>query len=102
MRPPSARSGTVGGGGGSPAMTSRLSRLALLLLLTGCASDQSLTDRLAGRDRVRGDRDTVAVSGFGSVAEALPLAVGHCARFGRSAQFDRKDPDGVYRFRCVS
>ena len=76
--------------------------IILLLMLTGCAANESLSDRLAGPDRVRGDAAGVTVTGFGSVAEALPLAVGHCARFGRSAQFDRKDPGGVYRFLCVA
>ena len=76
--------------------------LILLFLLAGCASNESLSDRLAGRDRVRGDAEGVVVSGFGSRAEALPLAVGHCARFGRSAQFDTKTPQGAYSFRCVA
>ncbi len=75
--------------------------LALALLLGGCAANESLSDRLAGRDRVRGDAEAVTVSGFASLAEALPLAIGHCARFGRSAQFDRKSDDGAYRFLCV-
>ena len=76
--------------------------LLLLALLTGCAADESLTDRLAGGDRVRGDAEGVTVTGFTSRVEALPLAVGHCSRFGRSAQFDRKEPDGAYRFACVA
>lgn len=76
--------------------------LILLLMLTGCASDVSLSDRLAGRDRVGGDVDGVTVRGMGSRVEALPLAVGHCAKFARSAQFDRKADDGAYVFRCVA
>lgn len=74
--------------------------LAGALLACGCASGAGLSDRLAGRDRVRGDAEGVRVSGMGSRLEALPLAVGHCARFGRSAQFDRRLPGG-YAFRCV-
>ena len=74
--------------------------LLLLLMLTGCASNVSLSDRLAGPDRVHGDADTVTVTGFSSRVEALPLAVGHCSRFGRSAQFDRKDEAG-HHFLCV-
>ena len=74
----------------------------LLLMLTGCASGVSLSDRIAGSDRVGGDADSVSVRGMGSRVEALPLAVGHCARFGRSAQFDRKARDGAYLFRCVA
>lgn len=76
--------------------------IILLVLLSGCASDVSLSDRLAGRDRVRGDADRVVVTGMGSRVEALPLAVGHCARFGRAAQFDRKADGGAYAFRCVA
>ena len=80
----------------------RAAILLLMLMLSGCASDVSFSDRLAGRDRVSGDAEGIVVRGLGSRVEALPLAVGHCARFGRSAQFDRKDEDGAYRFRCVA
>jgi hypothetical protein len=66
--------------------------------LSACASDQSLTDRLAG-SRVDGDEGGVSVAA-GSAAEAFPLAVGHCAHFGKSAQFARKLDDGHYRFNC--
>ena len=77
--------------------------ILLLLLLTGCASNVSFSDRLAGPDRVRGDAEQVTVTGLGSRIEALPLAVGHCARFGRSAQFDRRaEGGGAYVFRCVA
>ena len=76
--------------------------IILLLMLTGCATDVSLSDRLAGRDRVSGDADAVTVRGMGTRVEALPLAVGHCSKFGRSAQFDRKGDDGSYTFRCVA
>lgn len=74
----------------------------LLLALGGCASDVSLTDRLAGRDRVHGAADSVEVSGMASRAEALPFAIGHCAKYGRSAQFSSKTPDGTYVFACVA
>ena len=70
------------------------------LLLGGCAADVSLSDRLAGADRVHGDRNEVTVSRMGSQVESLPLAVGHCARFHRSAQFARK-AGGSYVFSCV-
>lgn len=76
--------------------------IILLVLLTGCATDVSLSDRLAGRDRVVGDTDRVTVNDMGSRVEALPLAVGHCAKFGRSAQFDRKAEFEAYVFRCVA
>ncbi len=71
------------------------------LSLAGCASEVSLSDRLAGPSRVRGDADAVSVYGMGSRVEALPLAVGHCSRFHKSAQFDRKRED-AYAFRCVA
>ena len=76
--------------------------LILVVMLTGCASGVSLSDRLAGPDRVSGDADGVTVRGMGSRVEALPLAVGHCAKWSRSAQFDRKADDGAYMFRCVA
>lgn len=73
--------------------------LTTAVLSAGCASNESLTDRLA-RGHVQGDADGAVVRA-GSVAEAFPLAVGHCAHFGLSAQFDRKLSDETYRFRCA-
>ena len=76
----------------------------ILLTLGGCAEGfgaGGLSDRLAGSGRVRGDAEEVVVTGFESRVEALPLAVAHCSRFGRSAQFDRRQETGAYRFRCV-
>ena len=71
-------------------------------VLAGCAGDGtvSLSDRLAGSSRVKGDGDVVRVFQADSRADAFPLAIGHCARFGRSAQYDRRD-DGAYVFKCV-
>ena len=74
---------------------------AITMLLTACASDASFSDRLAGRDRVRGDADGVRVFGMSSRLDALPLAIGHCAKFGRSAQFTGRVERG-YAFRCVA
>lgn len=82
-------------------MIRKLGALTAMLLLGACASDMSLSDRLAGSDRVSGDADGVRVFGMGSRLEALPLAVGHCAKFHRSAQFAGRVPRG-YSFRCVS
>ena len=71
------------------------------LALTACAAGNvSLSDRVAGRSRVQGDADSVRVMQADSRADAFPLAIGHCARFGRSAQFDSRT-DGAYVFRCV-
>ena len=70
-----------------------------ILLLAGCASDDSLIDALAGQ-RVDGDAAHVLVRGFDDAASATPFAVMHCSRFKRSAQFDRRTGDAL-RFRCV-
>ena len=75
--------------------------LAVLSLLSACAADQSLSDRLAGAGRVKGDRETVSVFGMGSRVDALPLAIGHCARYGRSAQFSMRRGES-YVFTCVA
>ena len=62
-----------------------------LVALAGCATGQApVVDRLSG-DRVRGDADHVSV--LGGRLDALPLAVLHCSRYGRAAQFDRLDGD---------
>lgn len=78
-----------------------LPALAAALLLGACAGGAGLSDRIAGPDRVRGDADTVRVFGMSSRVEAFPLAIGHCSRFGRSAQFTGRIPGG-HAFRCVA
>ena len=79
-------------------MVMRFAVALALVLLAGCASDQPpVVDRLAGA-RVRGDADRVSV--LGGRLDALPLAVLHCARYGRSAQFDRTEGDRSV-FRCL-
>lgn len=75
--------------------------IAAATLLAGCASNVSFSDRLAGRDRVRGDAEGVRVFGMASRVDALPLAIGHCAKFGRSAQFVGRVAGG-HAFRCVA
>ena len=70
-------------------------------VLQSCTGGPGLSDRLAGSGRVRGDADTVTVRGMGSRLDALPLAIGHCAHFGRSAQFAGR-VEGGHRFRCVA
>ena len=70
------------------------------LTLSACASDQPpVIDRVAGAERVHGDADHVSVAG--GRLDALPLAVFHCARYGRSAQFSRSE-DGRSVFDCVT
>ena len=71
-----------------------------LSALTACADGRSLSDRLAGSSRVSGDAETVQVYETGSRAEALPFAGGHCAHFGRSAEYSSVEAK-VYTFRCV-
>ena len=64
--------------------------------LAGCA-DTSGPSGGAPR-RVEGDADQVSI--LGGRLDALPLAIGHCARFGRSAQWSHADGDrSVYN--CV-
>ena len=75
------------------------------LAMGACAGDGStgqggLFDRLAGRGHIQGDEDGATISGMGSAAEALPLAVGHCSHFHRSAQYAGRSGDD-YRYRCV-
>ena len=82
----------------------RLAAVALACLsLAGCAQGgtTSLSDRIAGSSRVHGDADRVSVMQADSRADAFPLAIGHCARFGRSAQYDSRGEGGAYEFRCV-
>lgn len=82
-------------------MIRHLTPIALILLSAcACASAVSLSDRLAGADRVRGDEAGVHVFGMASRLEALPLAVGHCAKFHRAARFTRRIPNG-HVFACV-
>lgn len=62
------------------------------LVVAGCASggtgSSPLIDHLSD-GRVKGDADQVSVAG-GRV-DALPLAVFHCARYHRAAQFARTE-----------
>ncbi len=81
--------------------------LAALLSVSACASDAppsgdrgGLFDRLAGRGHIQGDENGATISGMGSAAEALPLAVGHCSHFHRSAQYAGRSGDD-FRYRCV-
>ena len=75
---------------------------AAALLLSGCGSmGYALGGRVAGGDRVHGDADAVTVTGMDSRVDAFPLAIAHCARFGRSAQFAGRTAGG-HAFRCVA
>ena len=74
--------------------------LLAALLLASCATRPSLVDVLAG-DRVDGDENGVLVRGFGAdVASATPLAVAHCSRYRRSAQYAARAGEAL-RFRCT-
>lgn len=73
--------------------------IAMVLALGACAST-SLTEVLS-RGAVKGDAERVSVAAS-SAGEGLPLAVAHCARFRRSAQFAARETPGRYRYRCVA
>jgi hypothetical protein len=67
-------------------------------LLAGCAGQTPLIDRVSD-GRVAGDAEHVSIQG--GRLDALPLAVAHCARFGRSAEWSHADGDrSVYT--CVA
>jgi len=82
-------------------MTRLLSLALVATLLAGCATSpgEAIVQRLTG-GKVEGDRDRAVVHGMGSVPDAFPLAVAHCTRFGRKAQFARRVPGG-HAFACV-
>ena len=68
------------------------------VLLAGCANQPPLVDRVS-KGQVLGDAGRVSIQG-GRI-DALPLAVIHCARYGRSAQWSHTDGDrSVYD--CVA
>ena len=69
--------------------------LLLAALVAGCASAPAAD----GERRVIGDANQVSVQG--GRLDALPLAIAHCARFGRAAQWGHTDGDrSVYA--CVA
>jgi hypothetical protein len=76
-----------------------LAGLVCLALLGGCATSEAVVGRLTG-GKVSGGRDEAVVRDMGSQADAFPLAVAHCARFGRKAQFARRR-GGAHVFACV-
>ena len=66
-------------------------------LLAGCANSTPLVDKVS-HGKVEGDASQVSIEG--GRLDALPLAVAHCARYGRSAQWSHADNDrSVYN--CV-
>jgi hypothetical protein len=70
----------------------------LALVLCGCADSSPLIDRAAG-GKLHGDADHVDIAA--GRLDALPLAIAHCARYGRSAQWSHADGDhSVYD--CVA
>ena len=67
--------------------------LLMGLLLVGCA-----TSAPDGERRVVGDAQQVSIAA--GRLDALPLAIAHCARYGRAAQWSHSDGDhSVYT--CV-
>ena len=79
-----------------------LRTVALLVMasvvLTGCANQPPLVDRVS-KGQVQGDANQVSIEG--GRLDALPLAVIHCARYGRSAQWSLAD-DGRSVYDCVA
>ena len=72
--------------------------VASTVALAGCADQPPLVDRVS-KGQVQGDSSQVSIQG-GRI-DALPLAVIHCARYGRSAQWSHSDSDrSVYN--CVA
>ena len=66
--------------------------------LAACADQPPLVDRVS-KGQVQGDASRVSI--LGGRLDALPLAVIHCARYGRSAQWSHADGDrSVYD--CVA
>ena len=76
-------------------------RVGLLVLmaitLSACADQPPLVDRMA-KGRVQGDASQVSIEG--GRLDALPLAIAHCARYGRSAQWGRSE-NGRSIYNCV-
>ena len=63
---------------------------ASLAVLTGCSGQTPLIDKVSD-GRVQGDAEHVSIAG--GRLETLPLAVAHCARYGRSARWAHADGD---------
>ena len=86
------------------AMVAMAAVLALPLALGACADSGAnsggLFDRFAGGDHVHGDAERVTITGLDSAASALPLAIGHCSHFRKSAQYAGRQGDD-YIYRCV-
>ena len=66
----------------------RLGCVVLLGSLAGCVGQAPLIDRVSD-GRVQGDATHVSIQG--GRLETLPLAVAHCARYRRSAQWSHAD-----------
>lgn len=71
--------------------------IVMIALLAGCANSPPLVDRVS-RGKVEGDARRVSI--LGGRLDALPLAILHCAKYGKSAQWSHSDDDrSVYS--CV-
>ncbi len=83
-------------------LTAMVMAAGMVGALAACASGgPGLFDRSVGADHVHGDAVGATITGLGSVPEALPLAIGHCSHFGKSAQYARREGDS-FVFRCVA
>ena len=74
--------------------------MAASVLLSGCAAaGEQLLQRAIG-GHVSGDASQALVQDMPSAADALPLAIAHCTRFGKKAQFARRAGQD-HLFRCT-
>ena len=72
--------------------------IGLALMLAACANSPPLVDQVS-RGKVEGDASQVSIAA--GRLDALPLAVIHCGKYGRSAQWAHAEGDrSVYN--CVA
>ncbi len=70
------------------------------LSLTGCASDANIYPLGLFGQRVVGNDAYVTISNVWNEMDALPLADGHCRKYGRSARFNKMEQQRAV-FDCV-
>jgi hypothetical protein len=72
--------------------------IGMAATLAACADSPPLVDKIS-KGRVDGDAARVSVEG--GRLDALPLAIAHCARYGRSAQWSHAE-GGRSVYDCVA
>jgi hypothetical protein len=84
-----------------PSLSATLARVIAALALAGCASeDAHIYAGLFGQ-RVVGNEAYVTVSNVWNEMDALPLADGHCGKFGKVARFKYIENNRA-NFDCVT